>query len=199
MQRGDLEEFRSLAGPRRRSLRHDKQQWAEEIASSGERHLLCGEIKDAFANFRRLRRKRTNTSTPLTSMDGKLLSDKASVLSRWQEHFSNLLNRSLHTPAPTLCSEAAASTPDPLIDTFPPTLLETQLKFNYQTTSSSLTQTASLLVVNSSTIQNFHFSGCSRDWKIKRKKFKTCHDFSRKVETLINARTPTLTLAGSWV
>jgi len=72
MQRGDLEEFRSLAGPRRGSLRYDKQQWAEGIASSGERHLLCGEIKDAFANFRRLRRNGTNMSTPLMSMDGKL-------------------------------------------------------------------------------------------------------------------------------
>ena len=35
MQRNDLEEFRRLAGPRRRSLRHDKQQWAEQIASFG--------------------------------------------------------------------------------------------------------------------------------------------------------------------
>jgi len=130
MQRGDLEEFRSLTGPRRRSLRHDKQQWAEGITSSGERHLLCGEIKDAFANFHRLRRNRTNTSTPLMSMDGKLLSDKASVLTKWQEYFSTLLNKSLHTPPPSLCSEAAASTPDPLIDSFPPTLLETHKAAN---------------------------------------------------------------------
>jgi len=59
MQRGDLEEYRRLAGPRRRSLRHDKQQWADQIASSGETHLLCGDIKDAFAKFRQLRQKRS--------------------------------------------------------------------------------------------------------------------------------------------
>ena len=29
IRRGDVEEYRCLAGPRRRSLRHDKQQWME--------------------------------------------------------------------------------------------------------------------------------------------------------------------------
>jgi len=33
------------------TLRHDKQQWAEQTASSRETHLLCGEIKDAFGKF----------------------------------------------------------------------------------------------------------------------------------------------------
>jgi len=59
------------------------------------------------------------------SADGSLLSDKASVMTRWQEQFSTLLNRPLHPPPVALLSEAAASTPDPLIGTCPPTLLET--------------------------------------------------------------------------
>jgi len=40
------------------------------------------------------------------------------------------LNRSLHTSPPSQFSEAAASTPDPLIDTFPPTLLKTHKATN---------------------------------------------------------------------
>jgi len=44
MQRGDLEECWRLAGPWRRWLRHNKQQWADQTASSVETHLLCGEI-----------------------------------------------------------------------------------------------------------------------------------------------------------
>jgi len=40
MQKGDLEEYRRLAGPWRRSPRQDKQQWTDQIASSGETHLL---------------------------------------------------------------------------------------------------------------------------------------------------------------
>ena len=77
---GDLKEYRRLAGPRRRSLRRDKQQWAEQIVSPGESHLLNGEIKDAFGKFRQLRHKRTATSAPLMSTDGSLLSDKVSVM-----------------------------------------------------------------------------------------------------------------------
>jgi len=57
-----------LAGPQRRSLRHDKQQWIDQIASTGENHLLCGEIKDAFASFRRLRQKCKISSAALLSM-----------------------------------------------------------------------------------------------------------------------------------
>ena len=49
--KGGIEEYRRLAGPLRRSVRHDKNQWAEQVACAGENHLLCGEIKDAFANF----------------------------------------------------------------------------------------------------------------------------------------------------
>jgi len=47
-----IDEYKRLAGPRRRSLRHDKQLRMEQVASTGENHLLCGEIKDAFASFR---------------------------------------------------------------------------------------------------------------------------------------------------
>ena len=60
----DIEEYRRLAGPCRRSLRHDKNQWAEQVACAGENHLL-GEIKDVFANFRQLRQKYVTLSAPL--------------------------------------------------------------------------------------------------------------------------------------
>ena len=42
--------------------------------------------------------------------------DKSSVMARWQDHFTAPLNRPLYLPA------SSASTPDPLIDTFPPML-----------------------------------------------------------------------------
>jgi len=130
IQRGDIEEYRRLAGPRRRSLRHDKKQWTERVASAGEQHLLCGEIRDAFANFRQLRQKCATSTAPLKSTDGKLLSDRASVVARWQEYFSTLLNRPSIPPPDVLVSEAESSTPDPLIDTFPPTIMETYKAMN---------------------------------------------------------------------
>ena len=75
IRRGDVEEYRRLAGPRRKSLKHDKQQWMEQIARTGENHLLRGEIKDAFALFPQLKQK-CATSAPLKVLDGKLLSDR---------------------------------------------------------------------------------------------------------------------------
>jgi len=121
IRRGDVEEYRRLAGPRRKSLKHDKQQWMEQIARTGENHLLRGEIKDAFALFPQLKQK-CATSAPLKVLDGKLLSDRASVAARWQEHFSTLLNRPTQSPPDALVSEAQASTPDSTINTFPPTI-----------------------------------------------------------------------------
>jgi len=77
IQRGDVEEYRrqAVAGPRRRSLRHDKQQRMEQVTSMDENHLLRGEIKDAFASFRQLKQKCATSSAPLKALDGKLLSD----------------------------------------------------------------------------------------------------------------------------
>jgi len=42
-----------------------------------------------------------------------------------EDHFTTLLNRPLHHSPLAVLSEADACTPDPLIDTFPPTLTET--------------------------------------------------------------------------
>ena len=121
--RGDIEEYRRLAGPCWRSLRHNKNQWAERVACAGENHLLCGEIKDAFANFQ-LRHKCVTLSAPLKSANGNLLSDRESVEAEWQEYFGTLLNWS-SLPLPfILRSEARASTPYPLIDSSPPTNIQ---------------------------------------------------------------------------
>ena len=93
----------------------------EQVARMGENYLLCCEIKDAFSSFRQLKQK-CATSAPLKALDGKLLSDRASVTARWQEHFSILLNRPTQSPPDALVSEAQASTPYSTIDTFPPTI-----------------------------------------------------------------------------
>jgi len=121
---GNVEEYRRLTGPRLRSLRHDKQQWMEQVATTGDNHLLCGEIKDDFVSFRQLKQKCATSSAPLKALDGKLLSDRASVAARWQEHFSTLLNRSTQSPPDALVSEAQASMLDSTSDTFPPTIID---------------------------------------------------------------------------
>jgi len=59
-----------------------------------------------------------------------MLTDKASVVARWQDHFTTLLSQPLLPPPLALLSEAAASKPDPLIDTFSPMLIETHKAAN---------------------------------------------------------------------
>jgi len=102
----------------------------KQVASTDENHLLCGEIKDAFASFRQLKQKCATSSAPLKALDGKLLSDRASVAARWQEHFSTLLNRSTQSPPDALVSESQASMPDSTIDTFRPTITEVYKAMN---------------------------------------------------------------------
>ena len=97
------------------------------LISAGK--LSEGEIKDAFASFRHLKQK-CATSAPLKVLDGKLLSDGASVAARWQEHFSTLLNRPTQSPPDALVFEAKASMPDSTTDTFPPTVTEVYKAMN---------------------------------------------------------------------
>ena len=97
-------------------MRHDKQQWMEQVASTGKNHLLCDEIKDAFAAFRQLRQNCATSSAPLKDLNAKLLSDRTSIAARWQEHFSTLLNQPIQPPPDAPVSEAIASIPDPSID-----------------------------------------------------------------------------------
>jgi len=63
----------------------------------------------------------------LKVLDGKLLSDRASVAARWQEHFT----KSAYTVSPdALVSEAQVSTQASTTDTFPPTITEVYKAMN---------------------------------------------------------------------
>jgi len=68
----------------------------------------------------------------LKALDGKPLSDRASVAAKWQEHFSTLLNRPTLSPPDALVSdsEAQTSTPDSTIDTLPATITEVYKAMN---------------------------------------------------------------------
>jgi len=63
--KGEYRGVQALSWTTPGSLRHDKNQWVEQVARAGENHLLCGEIKDAFANFQQLRQKYVTLSAPL--------------------------------------------------------------------------------------------------------------------------------------
>ena len=62
----------------------DKQKWADDLATEAEL-ALKGQVKDAFANLRRLRSACPRISSPISLVDGTLVSDKPQKLQRWKD------------------------------------------------------------------------------------------------------------------
>jgi len=54
MQSADVEKHKRHDGPRRRSLWHNKQKWTEQVESTAENNLLCGDNYAAHAPFRQI-------------------------------------------------------------------------------------------------------------------------------------------------
>ena len=94
--------------------------WADNVAFEAEKALQCGQLKDAFCNFCHLHSAGPRISSPVAIADGTLVTDKSQKLSRWKDHFPNLLNR---PPAPLsedLVSAASTAPIDPAISCAPP-------------------------------------------------------------------------------
>jgi len=71
-----MSEYKALCAKSKESVLRDKQQWADSIASEAEKVLQCGQLKDAFCNYRRLRSARPRISSPVTLADGTFVTDK---------------------------------------------------------------------------------------------------------------------------
>ena len=82
-------------------------------------------MKDAFANLRRLRGACPRISSPISLVDGTLVSDKPQKLQRWKEYYSELLNCP-SAPSCELQEAAAQANPDVTIDCTPPSSAEVQ-------------------------------------------------------------------------
>ena len=90
---GRTEEYKRLGRESRAQLRADRQSCADEKVEEGTRALACGQAKDAFAHFRRLRAATVAVASLILDATGALISDKQCELQRWQEHLDQLLNR----------------------------------------------------------------------------------------------------------
>ena len=117
---GKIEEYKYLCKKCKSQLKSDKQRWADEKAEAGETALSNGQLKDAFANFRQLRAATAAVSSPILDASGSLISDKQLKLKRWEDHFTQLLNRPPATPSLELQQAAAAAVEDPAISSAEP-------------------------------------------------------------------------------
>ena len=118
---GRTDEYRRLGRDCRAQLRVDRQCWADEKAEEGERALSCGQAKDAFAHFRRLRAATVAVASPILDANGALISNKQRKLQRWREHFDLLLNRPQAVPSDELQQAASEAVEDPDISCGAPT------------------------------------------------------------------------------
>ena len=127
---GIMSEYKALCATSKESVLCDKQQWADNIASEAEKARQCRQLNDAFCNFRRLRSTGPRISSSVAPADGTLVTDKSQKLSRWKDHFSNLLNRPPAQLSEDLVSAASTAPVDPAISRAPPSEEEVQRALN---------------------------------------------------------------------
>jgi len=86
--------------------------------------------KDAFANFRQLRAATIPVSSPILDSNGSLVNDRQHKLNIWEEHFSQLLNRSPAAISEKLQQAAMAVVEGPAISSAPSNVGEVAAALN---------------------------------------------------------------------
>ena len=75
------------------SLREMKQKWwtdkAKALQDAADRH----DLKSFYENLNGVYGPPSNTASPILSANGTLLTEKGTIVKRWAEHFSEVLNR----------------------------------------------------------------------------------------------------------
>jgi len=82
----------------KRSIRKEKRDYIDHLASQAEEAASQGNFKDLFLTTKKLAGKFQQTDMPVQDKDGKPLTTVEEQLKRYTEHFRQLLNR----PAPEL-------------------------------------------------------------------------------------------------
>ena len=102
----------------------DRQQWADSMAREEEAALTAGEVRDAFANFRRLAKVTRPVSAPILDASGNLISDKSRKLECWRNYYNGLFDRSNTPDYEQLITTTQSAIEDPTINCSEPTVKE---------------------------------------------------------------------------
>ena len=117
------DQFKALQSRVQRELRNMEDKWWDQKAEVVQQHADSNNSKAFFSSLKTIYGPSKPSSTPLLAADGTtLLKDKGSILDRWKEHFSNLLNRPSTVDDATLDSIPQRPTLDAL--DLPPTMDE---------------------------------------------------------------------------
>ena len=77
----------------KRSIRKDKRDYIENLASQAEEAAGQGNLKDPYLVTKKLSCKFQHTDKPVKDKDGNPQTTTKEQLKRWAEHFRELLNR----------------------------------------------------------------------------------------------------------
>ena len=86
-------EYRTADGEVKRSIRKDKRDYIENLASQAEEAAGQGNLKDPYLVTKKLSCKFQHTDKPVKDKDGNPQTTTKEQLKRWAEHFRELLNR----------------------------------------------------------------------------------------------------------
>ena len=78
----------------KRSIRNDKRDYINHLASQAEEAVSESNFKDLYLTTKKLAGKFQQTDMPVKDKDGKPLTTVEEQLQQWTEHFRELLNRS---------------------------------------------------------------------------------------------------------
>ena len=112
---------RRLATKRKHQLRRDETAWYSRIADEAEDAKRTGNCAVLYRTIRTLTGRTASELPPVTAKDGSSLCDETDQLHRWKDHFQELFNNPAPPLDPFLMAEAASATPDPSVDSTPPT------------------------------------------------------------------------------
>ena len=76
----------------KRSIRNDKRDYIENLASQAEEAAGQGNLKDLYLATKKMSGKFQRTDKPVKDKDGNPLTTTEEQLKRWAEHFRELLN-----------------------------------------------------------------------------------------------------------
>ena len=106
---------------KRKQLRRDETAWYNRIADEAENANRTGNSAVLYRTISTLTGRTASKLPPVTAKDGSPLCDKTDQLHRWKDHFQEQFNNPAPPLDPVLMAEAASATPDPSVDSTPPT------------------------------------------------------------------------------
>ena len=92
------------------SVKKDKNNFVEELASQAEESAGQGNLKDLYMLTRKLNGKFQQSNMSIRDREGQMLMTTEQQLKQWVEHFTDLLNRSAPEEKPNI-SQAEVDLP----------------------------------------------------------------------------------------